>query len=83
MQQHARPRRCHKRHLLHTQEKWEQRDGGKQKGGEQNGGSSFLTVVSFSLLAVGARDAQNAVDGVGSYGIVGGAGHWGRRCVGN
>lgn len=56
---------------------------GKQKGGEQNGASSFFTVVSFPLLAVGAGDAQNAVDGVGSYGIVGGAGHWGRRCVGN
>lgn len=60
-------------------EGWRETKGWKAK----NGGSSFLTVVSFSLLAVGARDAQNAVDGVGSYGIVGGAGHWGRRCVGN
>lgn len=54
-------------------------EGNKRVGSK----ASFLTVVSFSLLAVGARDAQNAVDGVGSYGIVGGAGHWGRRCVGN
>lgn len=42
-----------------------------------------LTVVSFPLLAVGAGDAQDAVDGVGSDGVVGGAGHRGRGCVGN
>lgn len=42
-----------------------------------------LTIVSFSLLAIGAGDTQNAVDGVGSYRIVGGAGHWWRGCVGN
>lgn len=36
-----------------------------------------LTIVSFPLLAVGAGDAQDAVDGVGSDGIVGGAGHRG------
>lgn len=35
-----------------------------------------LTIVSFPLLAVGAGDTQNAVDGVGSNGIVGGTGHW-------
>lgn len=58
-------------------------EGTKKKRVGQHNGSAFLTVVSFSLLAIGAGDAQNAVDGVGSYGIVGGAGHWGRCRVGN
>lgn len=34
-----------------------------------------LTIISLSLLTVGAGYTQNAVDGVGSYGVVGGAGH--------
>jgi len=42
-----------------------------------------LTIVSFPLLAVGAGDTQNAIDGVGSYGIVGGAGHRGRGRAGH
>lgn len=53
------------------------------KGWKQKGSCVFLTIVSFPLLAVGAGDTQNAVDGVGSYGIVWGAGHSGGGCAGH
>lgn len=33
------------------------------------------TFITFPLLAIGARDPQDPVDGVGSYWIVGGAGN--------
>lgn len=59
-------------------ERWRELKGWKTKRSHVS-----LTIVSFPLLAVGAGDTKNAVDGVGSYGIVGGAGHRGRGRVGN
>lgn len=51
------------------------------KGRKTKGSCVSLTIISFPLLAVGAGDTQNAVDGIGSYGIVGGAGHRGGSCA--
>lgn len=63
----------------------------KEEGDEENkiknkmnpGIVDPLTVISFPLLAVGARDAQDAVDGVGANRVVGGAGHRRRGRVGH
>lgn len=53
------------------------------KGWQTKGSYVSLTIVSFPLLTIGAGDTQNAVDGVGSYGIVGGTGHRRGGCAGH
>lgn len=52
-------------------------------GREEKKNQIALTFVSFSLLAVGSWDAQNAVDGVRSRRVVGGAGYGWRGRAGN